>query len=88
MIKDLFHSPPIYKANIHLSWKEGDAKSAQKRRLISAPAAADRPGIVFFNASYYRQFSTDSKIISHKINSQIKLMCFFYFSINGNWSII
>lgn len=44
MIKDLFHSPPIYKANIHLSWKEGDAKSAQKRRLISAPAAADRPG--------------------------------------------
>ena len=47
MIKDLFHSPPIYKANIHLSWKEGDAKSAQKRRLISAPAAADRPGKVF-----------------------------------------
>jgi hypothetical protein len=45
MIKDLFHSPPIYKANVHLSWKEGDAKSAQKRRLISAPAAAEaKPG--------------------------------------------
>lgn len=40
MIKDLFHSPPIYKSSIHLSWKEGDAKTAQKRRLISAPSAS------------------------------------------------
>eukprot|EP00088_Acartia_fossae_P057066 TRINITY_DN6651_c0_g1_i8.p1 TRINITY_DN6651_c0_g1~~TRINITY_DN6651_c0_g1_i8.p1 ORF type:complete len:312 (+),score=118.37 TRINITY_DN6651_c0_g1_i8:40-936(+) len=36
MIKDLFHSPPIYKAKVVLSWKEEAA--AQKRRLISAPA--------------------------------------------------
>jgi hypothetical protein len=26
MIRDLFHSPPIYKANIILSWKPRDAK--------------------------------------------------------------
>ena len=37
MIKDLFHTPPIYKAKVVLSWKEDAA--AQKRRLISAPGA-------------------------------------------------
>jgi hypothetical protein len=26
MIRDLFHTPPIFKANIVLSWKPRDAK--------------------------------------------------------------
>jgi len=42
MIKDLFHSPPHYKANIWLSWKPADAKGrhvAEKRRMITAPDA-------------------------------------------------
>jgi len=39
MIKDLFHIPPMYKANIRLSWR--DNTTAQKRKLISAPGAAN-----------------------------------------------
>jgi len=39
MIRDIMHTPPIYKANIRLSWKDGTATAAQKRKLISAPGA-------------------------------------------------
>ena len=39
MIKDLFHTPPHYKANITLSWRPA-GRLAEKRRLITAPATA------------------------------------------------
>jgi len=39
MIKDLFHSPPHYRAKVSLSWKPADRKGklAEKRAVISAP---------------------------------------------------
>jgi len=41
MIRDLFHSPPHYKANIALSWREGSkGRMAEKRRMITGPGAA------------------------------------------------
>lgn len=45
MIRDLFHSPPIFKATIVLSWKPRDArgKVPLKRKLISA--GGDEPKI-------------------------------------------
>ena len=45
MIKDLFHSPPHYKANVVLSWKPRDGKGkagAEKRRLVAAAPAATK----------------------------------------------
>jgi len=46
MIRDLFHTPPHFKAGIVLSWKPVDGKGrlAEKRRLISAPTAAAGKG--------------------------------------------
>ena len=34
MIRDLFHSPPIFKANVVLSWKPKDAKGKVRQSEI------------------------------------------------------
>ena len=52
MIRDLFHSPPIYKATISLSFKpKTDAKNGVAVKTSNAPKAGEKRKPITFSSS-------------------------------------